>query len=47
MQEVGRAVGYEDTAFFRALFRRHTGLAPAAYRRRFGARGSTPALGEL
>ena len=25
-----------DAAFFRALFRRHTGLAPAAYRRRFG-----------
>jgi transcriptional regulator GlxA family with amidase domain len=38
VQEVGRTVGYEDAAFFRALFRRHTGLAPAAYRRRFGAR---------
>ena len=37
VQEVGRAVGYEDAAFFRALFKRHTGLAPAAYRRRFGA----------
>jgi transcriptional regulator GlxA family with amidase domain len=32
--EVGAAVGYEDGAFFRDLFRRHTGLAPAAYRRR-------------
>ena len=40
VQEVGRAVGYEDAAFFRALFRRHTGLAPAAYRRRFGARAA-------
>jgi transcriptional regulator GlxA family with amidase domain len=33
----GRRVGYEDAAFFRALFKRHTGLSPAAYRRRFGA----------
>lgn len=37
VQEVGRTVGYEDAAFFRALFRRHTGLGPAAYRRRFVA----------
>jgi transcriptional regulator GlxA family with amidase domain len=37
VQEVGRAVGYEDAAFFRALFKRHTGLAPAAYRRQLGA----------
>jgi transcriptional regulator GlxA family with amidase domain len=36
VHEVGTAVGYEDAAFFRALFKRHTGLAPAAYRRRFG-----------
>jgi len=33
--EVGAAVGYEDAAFFRALFKRHTGLSPVAYRRRF------------
>jgi transcriptional regulator GlxA family with amidase domain len=37
VQEVGAAVGYADAAFFRALFRRHTGLAPTAYRKRFGA----------
>jgi transcriptional regulator GlxA family with amidase domain len=37
VQEVGRAVGYEDPAFFRALFKRHTGLVPAAYRARFAA----------
>jgi len=37
VQQVGRAVGYGDAAFFRALFVRHTGLAPAAYRRRFAA----------
>jgi len=36
VSEVGAAVGYEDAAFFRDLFKRHTGLAPAEYRRRFG-----------
>jgi transcriptional regulator GlxA family with amidase domain len=35
-QEVGSAVGNEDTAFFRSLFRRHTGVTPQAYRERFG-----------
>ena len=28
-------VGYEDPAFFRRLFKRTTGLAPGAYRKRF------------
>jgi transcriptional regulator GlxA family with amidase domain len=37
VQEVGIAVGYEDPAFFRTLFKRHTGLAPSAYRRRFAS----------
>jgi transcriptional regulator GlxA family with amidase domain len=37
------AVGYEDAAFFRALFRRHTGMSPAEYRERFGSAG--PATG--
>ncbi len=36
VQEVGSAVGYEDVAFFRSLFRRHTGVPPQAYRERFG-----------
>ena len=36
MQEVGHAVGYEDVAFFRELFERHTGVAPSAYRKSFG-----------
>jgi transcriptional regulator GlxA family with amidase domain len=36
VQEVGLAVGYEDVAFFRDLFKRHTGLPPGAYRERFG-----------
>ena len=36
MQEIGDAVGYQDLAFFRQLFQRHTGVSPRAYRRRFG-----------
>ncbi len=32
---VGRAIGYEDPAFFRRLFRRRTGVTPARYRQRF------------
>jgi transcriptional regulator GlxA family with amidase domain len=48
VQEIGAAVGYDDAAFFRSLFRRHTGLAPAAYRSRFASRppdaGARPAF---
>jgi transcriptional regulator GlxA family with amidase domain len=33
--EIGAAVGYEDPAFFRRLFKRRTGLTPGAYRRLF------------
>src|SRR5215467_13739406 len=36
MQEISDAVGYQDSAFFRALFQRHTGVSPRAYRDRFG-----------
>jgi transcriptional regulator GlxA family with amidase domain len=36
MQEISDAVGYQDVAYFRQLFRRHTGASPSAYRRRFG-----------
>jgi transcriptional regulator GlxA family with amidase domain len=35
VDEVSWRVGYEDPAFFRRLFKRTTGLAPGAYRRRF------------
>lgn len=35
VEQVGWQVGYEDPAFFRRLFKRVTGLAPGAYRRRF------------
>lgn len=36
MQEISDAVGYQDVAFFRSLFQRHTGVSPSAYRHSFG-----------
>jgi transcriptional regulator GlxA family with amidase domain len=36
VDEVSWRVGYEDAAFFRRLFKRTTGMAPGAYRKRFG-----------
>jgi transcriptional regulator GlxA family with amidase domain len=36
VQEISDAVGYQDVAFFRNLFQRHTGVSPSAYRQRFG-----------
>lgn len=36
IQQVASRIGYHDVAHFRALFKRHTGLSPAAYRARFG-----------
>jgi transcriptional regulator GlxA family with amidase domain len=35
VDEISWRVGYEDAAFFRRLFRRITGMAPGAYRKRF------------
>jgi transcriptional regulator GlxA family with amidase domain len=35
IQAVCSKIGYEDIAFFRNLFKRHTGLTPAEYRDRF------------
>jgi transcriptional regulator GlxA family with amidase domain len=35
VDEISWRVGYEDAAFFRRLFRRTTGMAPGAYRKRF------------
>ena len=35
VDEIGAEIGYEDPASFRRLFKRLTGLTPAAYRRRF------------
>lgn len=39
IEDVGYQVGYEDPAFFRRLFRRTTGLTPAAYRRKYAGIG--------
>ena len=36
VQDISQAIGYEDVAFFRQLFRRHTGSSPREYRARFG-----------
>jgi transcriptional regulator GlxA family with amidase domain len=36
VQEISDAVGYQDVAFFRQLFQRHTGVSPSAYREKFG-----------
>ena len=38
VQRVASEVGYEDVAFFRALFKRATGMNPADYRARFAIR---------
>jgi transcriptional regulator GlxA family with amidase domain len=35
VDDIGFAVGYADPTFFRRLFRRVTGLTPAAYRRKY------------
>lgn len=35
IQEISARVGYADLAFFRALFKRHTGMTPAEYRAKF------------
>jgi transcriptional regulator GlxA family with amidase domain len=37
VQSVATAVGYNDVSFFRALFKRATGMTPAEYRARFAA----------
>lgn len=36
VQEISSAVGYQDVAFFRGLFQRHTGVSPSGYREKFG-----------
>ncbi len=37
IEAIASEVGYEDAGFFNRLFRRHVGLTPAAYRKRFGS----------
>jgi len=36
VQEISNAVGYQDVAFFRQLFQRHTGVSPSVYQKKFG-----------
>ena len=35
VDEIGFAIGYEDSSFFRRLFKRRTGITPGRYRRLF------------
>jgi transcriptional regulator GlxA family with amidase domain len=37
VDDVGYSVGYEDPTFFRRLFKRTTGMTPAAYRRKYAS----------
>lgn len=37
IETIANEVGYEDSSFFTRLFRRHVGLTPAQYRKRFKA----------
>jgi transcriptional regulator GlxA family with amidase domain len=46
IQAVSSAVGYDDVAFFRSLFKRSTGMTPAEYRAHF-ARFSVRAHAEV
>ena len=39
VQQVSESVGYQDASFFRALFKRETGMTPAEYRARFASSG--------
>ena len=36
VQKVAAAVGYDDSTYFRGIFKRHTGMTPSEYRNRFG-----------
>jgi len=48
VEAVSQAVGYVDTAFFRSLFKRHTGTTPGEYRARFsGMTTAEPARRQL
>lgn len=40
IKRAAAAVGYEDGAFFRGIFKRYSGMTPSAYRERFRLRHS-------
>src|SRR5271170_3947928 len=42
-KEIAESLGYKDVASFTRAFRKAVGLAPGAYRRRFGGKGVSPA----
>jgi len=42
LQAVSLAVGYEDAAFFREVFKRCTGMTPGEYRESFAGIGRAP-----
>jgi AraC-like DNA-binding protein len=42
--DIGAAVGYESQSHFTTVFRKVTGITPAAYRRHFGGSATTPFL---
>ena len=41
IEAIALAVGYEDPAFFRRIFKRRTGTSPARYRQRYQHLGRT------
>jgi transcriptional regulator GlxA family with amidase domain len=41
VEEIAADVGYDNSSYFRRLFKRLTRMTPAAYRRRFGGPGQT------
>ena len=47
VDDVGFSVGYEDPTFFRRLFKRTTGMTPAAYRRKYATIVPDPAAGTM
>jgi len=46
VQQICTQIGYEDLAFFRRVFKRHTGVAPAEYRSRFASMSFDRRVGE-
>jgi transcriptional regulator GlxA family with amidase domain len=42
-KQIAQSLGYKDVASFARVFRKAVGLAPGAYRVRFGRKGISPA----